>query len=74
MEHSVKEKFLAQKRLKPNCLDSDLRRPKSSDLFRLISAVASVAFMGILMHAIAVMYLSKPAANAKSRRRGNFGS
>jgi hypothetical protein len=62
MECSVKQKFLAQKRLRPNYLGRDLRRRKASDWLQLISAVASVAFMGIVTVAVGVAYLSTPSA------------
>jgi hypothetical protein len=56
MERSAKQRFLEQKRLQPR-YDAGANNP--SDLPRLISAVASLAFMGILVHAIVVAYLSK---------------
>ena len=62
MERSVKAKFLAQDRLEPNYLDCDLRRRKSSALLQVVSAVASVAFMGILVVSVAAAYLSIPSA------------
>jgi hypothetical protein len=56
MESSAKQRFLEQKRLTPTY---ELERRRLSDLLPLISAVASVAFMGILLHSIVVAYLSK---------------
>ena len=56
MESSAKQRFLEHKRLTPSY---ELERGKLIDLLPLISAVASVAFMGILLHAIVVAYLSK---------------
>jgi hypothetical protein len=53
MERSAKQRFLEQKRLQPNY---DLRPNKPSDLPRIISAIA---FMGVLILAVAVTYLSK---------------
>lgn len=56
MERSAKQRFLGQKRLIPTY---ELERRRLSDLLPLISAVASVAFMGILLHAIVVAYVPK---------------
>jgi hypothetical protein len=69
MERSTKQRFLEQERLIPN-YESGQRN--SSDLLRLISAVASVAFMGLLMHAMVVAYLSKPSAKREGPRAGNL--
>jgi hypothetical protein len=69
MEHSVKKRFLEQKRLRPNDLDCDLGRRISSELLQVISAVASVAFMGILTLAVAVAYLSTPSAQREQPKR-----
>jgi hypothetical protein len=53
MDRSAKQRFLEQERLQPNYV---LERRKSSDLPRLISAIA---FMGVLTLAVAVTYLSR---------------
>ena len=69
MERSARQRFLAQERLQPNY---ELGGRNSGGLFRLISAVASVAFMGILVHAIIVAYLSNPSAKRDGPRAGNL--
>jgi hypothetical protein len=53
MERSAKQKFLEQTRLRPTYASE---RRASGDLPRLISAIA---FMGVLIIAVAVTYLSR---------------